>query len=304
MAAAGVPTAAHRVVTTVDEGLAAVDGYPAVIKADGLAAGKGVVIAADEGEARAALEDMLVARRFGDLPVVVEEFMAGEELSLLALCDGERAVPLAPARDYKRIGDGDTGPNTGGMGCLLAGAGGRRARARRHRLRPPARRRRAGAPRHAVPRRPLRRADAHGRRREGASSSTCASAIPRRRWFSPGCARTCSRCCWRRWSRAGSRGSSSSGIRGPRCASCWRRAAIRRARRRATRSPASTGCRRGSSCSTRAPPSAAEEVVTAGGRVLGVTALGDDRAAARAAAYAAADMIAFEGAQLRRDIAS
>ena len=59
---------------------------------------------------------MLVARRFGDQPVVVEEFLAGEELSLLALCDGERAVPLAPARDYKRIGDGDTGPNTGGMG--------------------------------------------------------------------------------------------------------------------------------------------------------------------------------------------
>ena len=102
--------------TTVEDGLAAVTGYPTVIKADGLAAGKGVVIAADEAEARAALEEMLVARRFGDQPVVVEEFLDGEELSLLALCDGERAVPLAPARDYKRIGDGDTGPNTGGMG--------------------------------------------------------------------------------------------------------------------------------------------------------------------------------------------
>jgi phosphoribosylamine--glycine ligase len=117
MEAAGVPTAAHRVVTTLEEGLAAVTGYPAVIKADGLAAGKGVVIAADQDEARAALEDMLVVRRFGEQPVVVEEFLAGDELSLLALCDGERAVPLAPARDYKRIGDGDTGPNTGGMGC-------------------------------------------------------------------------------------------------------------------------------------------------------------------------------------------
>ena len=65
---------------------------------------------------------MLVARRFGDEPVVVEEFLAGDELSLLALCDGERAVPLAPARDYKRIGDGDTGPEHRRHGLLLAGA--------------------------------------------------------------------------------------------------------------------------------------------------------------------------------------
>ena len=96
MEAAGVPTGAHRVVRTVDEGMAAVTGYPAVIKADGLAAGKGVVIAQDGGEARAALADMLEARRFGDHPVVVEEFLEGDELSLLALCDGRRAVPLAP----------------------------------------------------------------------------------------------------------------------------------------------------------------------------------------------------------------
>jgi phosphoribosylamine--glycine ligase len=74
------------------------------------------VIAADEPQARAALEEMLVARRFGDTPVVVEEFLDGDELSLLAICDGETALPLAPARDFKRIGDGDTGPNTGGMG--------------------------------------------------------------------------------------------------------------------------------------------------------------------------------------------
>src|SRR5688500_9566066 len=98
--------------------MAAIASYPAVIKVDGLAAGKGVVIAQDEGAARTALEDMLVARRFGDQPVVVEEFLAGDELSLLALCDGERAVPLTPARDYKRVGDGDTGPNTGGMGAF------------------------------------------------------------------------------------------------------------------------------------------------------------------------------------------
>src|SRR4029079_10711632 len=93
-----------------------VTGYPTVIKADGLAAGKGVVIAADETQAREALEAMLVERRFGDVPVVVEEFLDGDELSLLALCDGERAIPLAPARDFKRIGDGDTRPHTRGQG--------------------------------------------------------------------------------------------------------------------------------------------------------------------------------------------
>jgi phosphoribosylamine---glycine ligase len=81
-----------------------------------LAAGKGVIIAADEREARAALDVFFAERRFGDTEVVLEEFLEGEELSLLALCDGERAVPLAPAQDYKRIFDGDEGPNTGGMG--------------------------------------------------------------------------------------------------------------------------------------------------------------------------------------------
>jgi phosphoribosylamine---glycine ligase len=117
MAAAGVPTGGYEVVETVDAGMAAIAGYPTVIKADGLAAGKGVVIATDEAQAHAALTSMLVDKRFGDTPVVVEEFLDGDELSLLAICDGETALPLAPARDYKRIGDGDTGPNTGGMGC-------------------------------------------------------------------------------------------------------------------------------------------------------------------------------------------
>jgi phosphoribosylamine--glycine ligase len=116
MEAAGVPTAAYEVVTTVEQGMAAIERYPVVVKADGLAAGKGVVIAADEREARAALEAFLVQRLHGTEQVVVEEFLDGEELSLLALCDGERAVPMAPAQDYKRIFDGDEGPNTGGMG--------------------------------------------------------------------------------------------------------------------------------------------------------------------------------------------
>ncbi|MDX6656014.1 MAG: phosphoribosylamine---glycine ligase [Solirubrobacteraceae bacterium] len=116
MAAAGVPTAAFAVVDSVGEGMAAIAGYPTVIKFDGLAAGKGVVIATSEAEAREALTAFLEERRFGAGRVVVEEHLVGEELSLLALCDGERAVPLASAQDYKRIFDGDEGPNTGGMG--------------------------------------------------------------------------------------------------------------------------------------------------------------------------------------------
>jgi phosphoribosylamine--glycine ligase len=115
---AGVPTARWDQVQSVEEGLAAVERYPVVIKADGLAAGKGVAIAEDEAAAQEALTQLLVAKRFGTQSVVVEEHLDGEELSLLALCDGERAVPLTPARDYKRIYDGDRGPNTGGMGSF------------------------------------------------------------------------------------------------------------------------------------------------------------------------------------------
>ncbi len=116
MQAAGVPTAAYTVATDPQAALAAIDRYPTVIKADGLAAGKGVIIAEDESQARQAIEDLLVARRFDTEQVVVEEHLVGEELSLLALCDGETALPLASAQDYKRIFDGDRGPNTGGMG--------------------------------------------------------------------------------------------------------------------------------------------------------------------------------------------
>ena len=114
----GVPSAAHVLFRTREEAAAhlARASYPAVLKADVLAAGKGVIIAGDEREARAALDVFFAEKRFGDTEVVLEEFLEGEELSLLALCDGERALPLAPAQDYKRIFDGDEGPNTGGMG--------------------------------------------------------------------------------------------------------------------------------------------------------------------------------------------
>ncbi len=114
----GVPTASHVMFRDREEAVAhlACASYPAVLKADVLAAGKGVIIAKDEREAREAVDVFFGEKRFGETEVVLEEFLEGEELSLLALCDGERAVPLAPAQDYKRIFDGDEGPNTGGMG--------------------------------------------------------------------------------------------------------------------------------------------------------------------------------------------
>ncbi|MGN6276928.1 MAG: phosphoribosylamine--glycine ligase [Solirubrobacterales bacterium] len=118
MAEAGVPTAGHVLLRSreeADEQLTRV-GFPTVLKADGLAAGKGVIICSTESEAREALDVFFTERRFGETTVVMEDFLEGEELSLLALCDGENVVPLAPAQDYKRIFDGDRGPNTGGMG--------------------------------------------------------------------------------------------------------------------------------------------------------------------------------------------
>jgi phosphoribosylamine---glycine ligase len=116
----GLPTAPFTVVHDVAEARAARGcfGWPAVLKADGLASGKGVIIARDEAEYDTAVREMLEERRFGRAAdrIIVEAFLDGEEISLMALCDGERVLPLATAKDYKRIGDGDTGPNTGGMG--------------------------------------------------------------------------------------------------------------------------------------------------------------------------------------------
>ena len=118
MEEAGVPTAAHVLLRSREEALEQLANctYPTVLKADGLAAGKGVIICQDEDEARGAVELFFTERRFGATTVVLEDFLEGEELSLLAICDGENVVPLAPAQDYKRIFDGDRGPNTGGMG--------------------------------------------------------------------------------------------------------------------------------------------------------------------------------------------
>ncbi|MFL6727040.1 MAG: phosphoribosylamine--glycine ligase [Sphingomicrobium sp.] len=109
----GIPTAAYVRTERASDAHAALASFsiPVVIKADGLAAGKGVTVAMNRAEAEAAIEAI------GDSPLVVEEFLEGEEASLFALVDGENAVPLASAQDHKRVGEGDTGPNTGGMGA-------------------------------------------------------------------------------------------------------------------------------------------------------------------------------------------
>jgi phosphoribosylamine--glycine ligase len=109
----GIPTADYVRVERAEDARAALGrfGIPVVIKADGLAAGKGVTVAMSVEEARQAIDEA------GDGPLVIEEFLEGEEASLFALVDGETAVPLASAQDHKRVGEGDTGPNTGGMGA-------------------------------------------------------------------------------------------------------------------------------------------------------------------------------------------
>jgi phosphoribosylamine--glycine ligase len=298
-----VPTAAHSVVTSVDAGLAAVTGYPTVIKADGLAAGKGVVIAQDETQAREALESMLVERKFGETPVVVEEFLDGEELSLLALCDGERAVPMAPAQDYKRIFDGDQGPNTGGMGSYSPVPGFDAARVEEiaAAVHQPVvdHMRERGTPFHGVLYAGLM-LTADGPKvlefnvRFGDPETQ--AVLPRLRSdlldlllaaTRPGGLRDTTLEWTSDWAvtlvlaSAGYPASSSKGdvIGG------------------LDRVPATAEV-------THAGTARSDgDVVTAGGRVLNVTALGPDAASARDAAYAAADVIEFEGRQIRRDIA-
>ncbi|MEM7088566.1 MAG: phosphoribosylamine--glycine ligase, partial [Pseudomonadota bacterium] len=118
--ASGAPTAAYARFITADPAKAYVreHGAPIVVKADGLAAGKGVIVAMDEGTALAAIDDMF-GGAFGGAgaEVVIEEFMDGEEASLFVLCDGEDILSIGTAQDHKRVGEGDTGLNTGGMGA-------------------------------------------------------------------------------------------------------------------------------------------------------------------------------------------
>ena len=303
MAAAGVPTAAAREVESVADGLAAISDYPTVIKADGLAAGKGVVIAEDEDRARAALDEMLVRRRFGPTSVLVEEFLEGDELSLLALCDGERAVPMAPAQDYKRIFDGDRGPNTGGMGSYspVPGIDGQRAAEIAAEVHQPVVELMAarGTPFHGVLYAGLMLTDSGARVLEfnvRFGDPETQAVLPRLdddlldvllAATEPGGLEGAELSWDDRWAvtvvlaSAGYPESSSTGdvISG-----------LEEVAPEVEVTHAGTARRGG-------------DIVTAGGRVLNVTALGEDPGAARDAAYAAADVIAFEGKQLRRDIA-
>jgi phosphoribosylamine--glycine ligase len=304
MHGAGVPTAGHVVVEDADAGMAAIDRYPVVIKADGLAAGKGVIIAEDEGAAREALNALLVERRFGTERVVVEEHLVGPELSLLALCDGEHAVPLASARDYKRIFDGDRGPNTGGMGSFspVAEVDTTRAAEICAAVHQPVvdEMRRHGTPFHGVLYGGLMMT-ADGPKvlefnvRFGDPETQ--AILPRLRSdllelmeaaLEPG-GLAGAQLEWapepavtvvlasRGYPESSSSGDVISGLdRVPDGVIVTHAATAR---------------------------SSDSHIVTAGGRVLNVTALGSDLAAARAGAYAAADMITFEGRQLRRDIA-
>lgn len=116
-----IPTAHYAVFTDTDQALAYLDkvGAPIVVKADGLAAGKGVIVAMTIEEARHAVTDMLSDNKFGNAGsrVVIEEFLTGEEASFIVMVDGDNVVPMATSQDHKRVGDGDKGPNTGGMGA-------------------------------------------------------------------------------------------------------------------------------------------------------------------------------------------
>ncbi|RCK30297.1 phosphoribosylamine--glycine ligase [Thalassospira xiamenensis] len=117
----GVPSAAYGRFTAPDDARAFVEkhGAPIVVKTDGLAAGKGVTICQTVDEALAAIDECMVGGKFGDAgaELVIEEFMTGEEASFFAVCDGENVIPLIAAQDHKAVGEGDTGPNTGGMGA-------------------------------------------------------------------------------------------------------------------------------------------------------------------------------------------
>ena len=304
MEAAGVPTAAYEVVTTVEQGMEAIARYPVVIKADGLAAGKGVVIATDEAQARATLEAFLVQRLHGTEQVVVEEFLDGEELSLLAICDGERAIPMAPAQDYKRIFDNDEGPNTGGMGSYSPVPGFDAARAQElcAQVHQPVidELRRRGTPFHGILYAGLM-LTVNGVRvlefnvRFGDPETQ--AVLPRLRSdLLDALTRACE----------------PGGLAevelewDPRAAVTLVLASAGYPESPRTGDPiAGLDAVPAGIEVTHAGTQRREDgaIVTAGGRVLNVTALGDEIAAARAAAYAAADGIHFDGRQMRHDIA-
>jgi len=307
MADLGIPTAGYTVLRTREEALGQLSStsYPVVLKADALAAGKGVVICPDEATAREAVEEFFTERRFGDTEVVLEEFLEGEELSLLALCDGERAVPMAPAQDYKRIGDGDEGPNTGGMGSYspVPGIGPEHAEALARAVHQPVvdEMRRRGTPYHGVLYAGLMMTTDGPKVLEyncRFGDPETQAVLPRLRSdvlellegaTRPGGLRDL-RVEWsNEWAvtvvlaSAGYPVSSSSGdeIRGLRSIDSLEVELLH----------AGTAEHDG-------------RLVTAGGRVLNVTGIGATPGEARDRAYAAADRVQFDGKQIRRDIAA
>ena len=307
MAEAGVATAEHAVLRDRDEALEHLAGssYPTVLKADGLAAGKGVIICADEAEARAAVETFFVERRFGATEVVLEEYLDGEELSLLALCDGENVLPLAPAQDYKRIFDDDLGPNTGGMGSYspVPGFDAERVEDITDAVHRPVvgLMRARGTPFHGVLYAGLMLTDAGAKVLE----FNCRFGDPETQAVLPRLRSDLLELCFAAREPGGLAGARAD------FADDWAVTVVL----------ASAGYPAGSSKGDpirgldRVPAdvevthagtarSDAGEVVTAGGRVLNVTGLGPTPGEARERAYAAAELIEFDGMQMRTDIAA
>jgi phosphoribosylamine--glycine ligase len=301
----GVPTASYVRFRDREEAVAhlACASYPAVLKADVLAAGKGVIIAADEREARAALGVFFDEKRFGETEVVLEEFLEGEELSLLALCDGERAVPLAPAQDYKRIFDGDEGPNTGGMGSYspVPGIDAERAQEIARAVHQPIvdELARQGTPFHGVLYAGLMMGD------EGAKvlEYNCRFGDPETQAVLPRL-----RSDLLELLEAATRPGGLAGVE-PEWSPDWAVTVVMASRGY----PESSS--KGDPISGLDDVEGAEvlhagtaerdgQIVTAGGRVLNVTALGPTPGEARDRAYAAAERIDFDGRQMRTDIAA
>jgi phosphoribosylamine---glycine ligase len=300
----GVATASHVVFRDREEAAAhlACASYPAVLKADVLAAGKGVIIAADEREARAALDVFFGEKRFGDTAVVLEEFLEGEELSLLALCDGERAVPLAPAQDYKRIFDGDRGPNTGGMGSYspVPGIDEDRARELARAVHQPIvdELRRRGTPYHGVLYAGLMLTATGPKVLE----FNCRFGDPETQAVLPRLRSDILELLLASTRRGGLEGAA------PEWSSDWAVTVVLASRgypESSSKGDVIRGLDQVDAEVLHAGTAERDgEIVTAGGRVLNVTGLGATPGEARDRAYAAAERIEFDGRQMRTDIAA
>jgi phosphoribosylamine---glycine ligase len=301
----GVPTGSHVLFRDREEAAAhlACASYPAVLKADVLAAGKGVIIAADEREARAALDVFFGEKRFGETEVVLEEFLDGEELSLLALCDGERAVPLAPAQDYKRIFDGDLGPNTGGMGSYspVPGIDDKRAMELARQVHQPIvdELRRRGTPYHGILYAGLMMTAGGPKVLE----FNCRFGDPETQAVLPRL-----RSDLLPLLEAAARPGGLEGIE-PDWSSDWAVTVVLASRgypESASKGDPIEGLDDAGDAEVFHAATAERDgqIVTAGGRVLNVTALGATPGEARERAYAAAERIRFDGRQMRTDIAA